>query len=143
MENKESQHIAVNEQRRSPRFVLENEANIRSSNGLMPARTLEISKSGSSAILPAELPLGEVVELNIKLAIGVATTQAVVKNRNVFRHGFEFLQPLHDVVGHETALAGCPSCGGTGLIIEIADGGQGVAFIRTRCPDCNDSARKG
>ena len=43
------------------------------------------------------------VELKIKLTMALATTRAVVRSRNVFRHGFEFLRPLRDAVGHEVA----------------------------------------
>ncbi len=91
------------ENRHHGRLELETEVTIRSANGFLPGWTLDISESGMSAILPVELQVGEIVELKIKLPIALATGRAVVRNRNVFRHGFEFLQPLHDVVRHETA----------------------------------------
>ena len=103
----------------------------------MPGRTLDISESGMSAILPVELRMGETVELRIKLPITVATVRAVVRNRNVFRHGFEFLKPMHDLVAHAVAADPCQSCGGSGFIVQTVTGGQGVAFMRSRCSGCN------
>jgi len=126
--------------RRHRRLELEAEVTVRSESGLLPGRTLDISESGMSAILLVELQIGETVELKIKLPIGVATARAVVRSRNVFRHGFEFLQPMHDVVRHEAA-DDCQSCGGTGFIVQAVNGGQGVAFIRTRCPECGGAGR--
>ncbi len=125
------------EARRHRRLELETEVTVYSERGVVPGRTLDISESGMSAILPVELQIGETVELRIKLPITVATAHAVVRSRNVFRHGFEFLQPMHDVVRHETIGDACKSCGGTGFIVQTVSGGQGVAFMRTRCSDCN------
>jgi hypothetical protein len=129
------------ETRRHERLELETEVTVYLQSGMIPGRTLDISESGMSAILPVELRMGETVELRIKLPITVATVSAVVRNRNVFRHGFEFLQQMHDVVWHETADDACQSCGGTGLIVKTVIGGQGVAFMRTRCSDCNGTGR--
>ncbi|HKN16199.1 MAG TPA: PilZ domain-containing protein [Candidatus Sulfotelmatobacter sp.] len=131
------------ERRRHQRFELETEVTVHSGSGFFPGQSLDISESGMTAILPVELKIGETVELKIKLPITVATTRAVVRSRNVFRHGFGFLQPMHDVVWHETADDSCPSCGGTGLIVRIADRGHGVAFMRTRCSDCDGTGHDG
>jgi PilZ domain len=129
------------ENRRQRRLKWEAEVTIRSKDGVLPGRTLDIGESGMSAILPAELQVGQTVELKIKLPMALATTRAVVRNRNVFRYGFEFLQPLHDVVGHEAA-DDCLSCSGTGFIVQALDGEQGVAFMRTRCPDCGGTGKQ-
>ncbi|MGO9980975.1 MAG: tyrosine-type recombinase/integrase [Candidatus Sulfotelmatobacter sp.] len=123
--------------RREQRLNWESKMTVRPSQRFIPGRTLDISESGVSALLPVELQVGQAVELKIKLPEALATTRAVVRNRNVFRHGFEFLQPLHDVVGHEAADHDCGSCGGTGVIVQTVDGGQGVAFMRGRCRDCD------
>jgi len=130
------------ENRRHGRLELETEVTIRSANGFLPGRTLDISASGMSAILPVELQVGEVVELKIKLPIALARSRAVVRNRNVFRHGFEFLQPLHDVVRHQAGDDDCRSCGCTGFTLRVVDGKQGVAFMRTRCPDCGGTGKQ-
>lgn len=124
------------ETRRHQRLELETEVTVHLESGEVPGRTLDISESGMSAILPVELRMGGTVELRIKLPIAVATVRGVVRSRNVFRHGFEFLQPMHDLVSH-AADDPCQSCGGTGFVVQTVDGGQGVAFMRTRCPDCN------
>ncbi len=125
------------ERRRHLRFELETDVTVQAGSGFFPGQSLDISESGMTAILPVELKIGETVELKIKLPITVATTGAIVRSRNTFRHGFEFLRPIHDVVWHETAHDACSSCGGTGLIVHITDRGHGVAFMRARCPDCN------
>ena len=81
--------------RRQPRFPLEADVVLRSkSAGIIPGRTVEISQSGMSAVLPVELPIiGEVFEFDIKLPQGTASLQGVVRHRSAFRHGFEFLKP--------------------------------------------------
>ncbi len=123
--------------RRHQRLELETEVTVYSESGLFPGRTLDISESGMAAILPVELKIGETLELRIKLPITVATTRAVTRNRNIFRHGFEFLRPMRDVLWHEAIDDACQSCGGTGFIVQTVNGGQGVAFMRAKCSDCN------
>lgn len=141
MDRQEIEHKEKTEKRRHRRLEWETEVTIRLANESLPGRTLDISRSGMSALLPTELELGEIVDLNMKTPIGLASGRAVVRNRNVFRHGFEFLQPLHDVRRHEVADDDCQGCGGTGFNVQPADGGQGVAFMRTRCPHCNGTGR--
>jgi hypothetical protein len=83
------------ENRRHPRSKLELDVTVRSQRaGLVPGRTWDISEFGLSAILPVELLVGEAVELDIKLPLAPASVRAVVRNRSVFRHGFEFEQPI-------------------------------------------------
>ena len=129
------------ETRRHRRLELETEVTVYSERGVVPGRTLDISESGIAAILPVELKIGETVELKIKLPITVATARAVVRSRNVFRYGFEFLQPMRDVVSYDAADDACQICGGTGLIVQTLNGGHGVAFMRTKCNDCNGTGR--
>jgi hypothetical protein len=82
------------ENRRSPRIRLEIDVNIYSREaGLVPGRTLDISESGISAVLPAELPIGEAVKMEIRSRLEPVTVGAVVRNRDAFRHGFQFEQP--------------------------------------------------
>jgi hypothetical protein len=142
MDRQETQPKDRSENQRQRRLKWEGEVTIRSKDAFLPGRTSDISESGMSAILPVELQVGEIVELKIKLPIALATSRAVVRNRNVLRHGFEFLQPLRDVVGHEAADDDCQSCSGTGFIVQPVDGGQGVAFMRTRCPDCGGTGKQ-
>jgi len=82
------------ETRRSPRIRLEIDVNIYSQKaGLVPGRTVDISESGIAAVLPVELLIGEVVRLEIRSRLEPVTVGAVVRNRNVFRYGFQFEQP--------------------------------------------------
>jgi PilZ domain-containing protein len=84
----------LREARRDFRFKLYVDLKIRSfSMGSISGRTLEISERGFSATLPVELPIGEVVDLNIRLRIGNINIHATVSNRSAFRHGFQFFQP--------------------------------------------------
>jgi hypothetical protein len=89
------------EQRRHRDFELEVEVTVRTDSGLFPGRTHDISESGMSAILPAELREGQEVELQIRLPGSTETIRAIVRHRNVFRHGFEFVQPLHAILWNE------------------------------------------
>jgi hypothetical protein len=82
------------EARCAPRLRLEVDVNIYSQTaGLIPARTLDVSESGISALLRVELPLGEIVRMEIRSRRDPVIVEAVLRNRNAFRHGFEFAQP--------------------------------------------------
>jgi len=129
------------ENRRHRRFPLEAEVTILSEGGLVPGRTLDVSESGTAAILPVELRIGETVELEIKLPTGWATTRATVRSRNVVRHGFEFSQPLREAVVHQ-APDDCQTCSGTGRIVQALDGEKGVAFTEVRCGECGGTGRR-
>src|ERR1700674_4306081 len=50
---------------------------------------------------------GQEVELQIRLPSATQTIRAIVRHRNVFRHGFEFVQPLHGIVRNEAVTGGC------------------------------------
>ena len=81
----------MTEARRYARFRLGVDVTVHSKTlGLIPGMTIEVSEAGMSAILPVELPVGETVELHINLPFGEVDMQAVVRERNAFRHGFEF-----------------------------------------------------
>ena len=93
----------VREKRRHQRIEMEVEVIVRTDSALLPGRTQDISESGMSAILPVELREGQEVELQIRLPSATTTIRAVVRHRNVFRHGFEFVQPLHAIFRNEAA----------------------------------------
>jgi hypothetical protein len=77
-----------------PRFKLEVDITITSrTSGELKGRTVDISESGIAAVLTVEAPLGEVVELNFTLSFGPVTIHAMVRQRNAFRYGFEFIDP--------------------------------------------------
>src|SRR5579864_6071392 len=85
---------ALREARRDLRFRLYTDVKILSpSLGFLLGKTLEISERGFSGTLPVELPVGEVVELDLTLRIGRVNVSATVRNRNAFRHGFQFVEP--------------------------------------------------
>lgn len=87
----QSQDKQVPDARRHPRFKLEVDVTIRSDLfGAIPCMSIEMSESGMSAILPVELPVGELVDLHINLPLGPVDQRAVVRNKNALRHGFEF-----------------------------------------------------
>jgi hypothetical protein len=89
------------ELRRQPRFKIEVDIRIKSRTcGMLKGRTVDISESGIAAMLPIEAPLGENVELNFTLPSGPLTVHAIVRQRNAFRYGFEFVdsESVHEVI---------------------------------------------
>jgi hypothetical protein len=84
----------VGEARRKPRFKFAVDIGIHSQScGLLKGRTLDISEIGIGAVLGEDIPLGEVVKLNIPLPSGPVTICATVRQRSsFFRYGFEFIE---------------------------------------------------
>ena len=86
------------ETRRSQRVRLEVDVTIYSREaGVVPGRTVDIGEFGISAVLPIELEIGETVKLEFQSALDrplvePIVLEAIVRNRNVFRYGFEFAQ---------------------------------------------------
>ena len=81
------------EARRHRRFSLDVEIKIDSkTSGVLTGRTVDISESGISAMLKIEAPVGEMVELQFKLPNGPVTVYAMVRHRNAFRYGFQFVE---------------------------------------------------
>jgi hypothetical protein len=84
------------EKRRHPRFSWKVPLRIHCRSGeLIFGRTVDISESGISAIIPLDLIAGQAVELGFQLPSRAISLQATVKNQTAFRYGFEF------VLGHE------------------------------------------
>ncbi|MGH9493606.1 MAG: PilZ domain-containing protein [Candidatus Sulfotelmatobacter sp.] len=54
--------------------------------------TVDISESGISAILRDEVPLNEMVRLAFSVADGDIEIHALVRQRNAFRYGFQFME---------------------------------------------------
>ncbi len=87
--------------RRKPRFKLDVNIKVNSHTcGLLKGHTVDISESGISAMLMLEVPLKEVVELDFLLPFGPVTIYAIVRQRNAFRYGFQFVEsnPVNDVI---------------------------------------------
>lgn len=78
--------------RRQPRFKIEIDITITSRTcGVLKGRSVDISESGIAAMLTVEAPVGEVVQLDFTLPFGPVTTHAMVRQKNAFRYGFEFI----------------------------------------------------
>jgi hypothetical protein len=78
--------------RHEPRFKLEVDISIRTrSCGVLAGYTVDISESGISAMLKIEVPLSEIVELGFMLPIGRVKIPAMVRQRDAFRYGFQFI----------------------------------------------------
>ena len=76
-----------------PRFKLEVDILINSRTcGLLKGHTVDISESGIAVMLRIEVPLGEVVELNLTLPLGHVAIYAIGRQRNAFRYGFQFTE---------------------------------------------------
>jgi hypothetical protein len=91
--------------RRQPRFKLEVDISINSRTcGTLKGHTVDISESGVSAMLRIEVPMGELIELDLTLPFGPVTIYAVVRQRNAFRYGFQF---VHSGSVNEVIRATC------------------------------------
>jgi PilZ domain len=68
--------------------------------GVLKGATVDISESGVSALLKLEVPLGGFVELQFMLPYGLVTVYAVVRQRNAFRYGFQFVESysMHAII---------------------------------------------
>lgn len=90
------------EARRHPRFRLETDVRIYARNSpVVRGQTVDISESGISAMLMMEVPIGEVVRLEFSLPLGEVEVHALVRQRNAFRYGFQFVESssAQDVIG--------------------------------------------
>ncbi len=90
------------EPRRHPRFKLE--VSIRVYPRACPVvrgDTVDISESGISAMLREEVPVGELVRLELTLPLGNVEVLAMVRHRNAFRYGFQFVEAssAKDIIG--------------------------------------------
>jgi hypothetical protein len=91
--------------RRQPRFKIQVKIKIRSRGGeVLQGETVDISESGISAMLKIEVPLGELVELTFPLPFGQVKIYAMVRQRNAFRYGFQFVESTG---GDEVIRATC------------------------------------
>jgi hypothetical protein len=88
--------------RRHPRFKLAVDIRVYARDcPVVRGQTVDISKSGISAILRVEVPVGEVVRLELTLPLGDVEAHAVVRQRNAFRYGFQFVEASssQDIIG--------------------------------------------
>ena len=90
------------ELRRHPRFKLEVSIRVYPrDNPVVRGDSVDISESGISAMLRVEVPVGEVVRLEFTLPSGAVDVLAMVRQRNAFRYGFQFVEAssAQDVIG--------------------------------------------
>ncbi len=68
---------------------------------MVRGHTVDISESGISAMLMVEVPVGEVVRLEFALPFGSVEVHAMVRQRNAFRYGFQFIEAssAQEVIG--------------------------------------------
>jgi PilZ domain len=81
------------EARRHPRYPIEADIRVYPRNApVVHGHTVDISESGISAMLRVEVPLGEVVRLEFSLPTGEVEVHALVRQRNAFRYGLQFVE---------------------------------------------------
>jgi len=88
--------------RRHPRYKIDVNIRIYARNSeVVRGRTVDISESGISALLMVEVPIGEVVRLEFSLPLGDVEVHALVRQRNAFRYGFQFVESssTQDIIG--------------------------------------------
>jgi hypothetical protein len=80
------------EQRAHPRFGWDVPVRIHFREGeLILGRTVDIMEEGVSVMVPLEMSVGQQIELDFKLPTGPVNVYAIVKNKNAFRYGLEFV----------------------------------------------------
>ena len=81
------------EARRHPRYPMRVNIRVYPRNAeVVRGETVDISESGLSAMLRVEVPLGEVVRLEFSVPSGDIEVHALVRQRNAFRYGFQFVE---------------------------------------------------
>ncbi|HVN19442.1 MAG TPA: PilZ domain-containing protein [Dongiaceae bacterium] len=83
------------EARRHPRYKIEVGVRIYPRNAqVVRGHSVDISESGVSVMLRDEVRIGEVVRLEFTIPTGEVIIHALVRQRNAFRFGFEFLEAI-------------------------------------------------
>jgi len=88
--------------RRHRRFKLEVDIRVYPrESAVVRGHTVDISESGISAMLREEVPLGAMVRLEFALPLGEVEVLAMVRHRNAFRYGFQFVEAssADDIIG--------------------------------------------
>jgi PilZ domain-containing protein len=89
------------EARRHRRFKLEVDVRVYPRDcPVVRGHTVDISESGISGMMRVEVPVGEVVRLEFALPLGDVEVLAMVRQRNAFRYGFQFMEsgPARDTI---------------------------------------------
>jgi len=83
------------EARRHPRYKLEVNARVYPRNAaVVRGHSVDISVSGISIMLRDEISIGEVVRVEFAVPLGEVQVHALVRQRNAFRYGLEFVDPI-------------------------------------------------
>lgn len=84
----------VHDARQKPRFRLDVPIRIYPRNrSVVYGHTVDLSESGIAAMLREEIPIGELVRLEFTVSLGAVEILALVRQRNAFRYGFQFVEP--------------------------------------------------
>jgi PilZ domain-containing protein len=77
-----------------PRFLLDIRLLIRGGE-ILHGRSKDLGEGGMGAVIPGDIAIGEVVELEFQLPLGhePLTLKAEVRYRQGFQYGFRFLHP--------------------------------------------------
>lgn len=92
----------IGDARRHPRFEFKTQIRVYARDSQVArGETVDLSRSGIAAMMRVEVPVGEVVRLEFSVPAGEVEIHAVVRQRNAFRYGFQFLESssAHDVIG--------------------------------------------
>jgi PilZ domain-containing protein len=112
--------------RRHPRYKLEVDVRIYPRDSqVVRGHSVDISESGISALLRVEVPVGEVVRLEFTVPTGDVQIHALVRQRNAFRYGFQFLEAISPARDHS---AGLPAIGR--LAVNVPQAGE----LKSSCP---------
>jgi hypothetical protein len=88
-----TQGTRIVDARRYPRYRLEVGVCVYARDAdVVRGDTVDISESGISAMLRVEVPVGEVVRLTFTVPSGDVEVHAMVRQRNAFRYGFQFVE---------------------------------------------------
>ena len=80
--------------RKHSRFKLDVEVKIYSrDSSRVVGHSVDVSEQGLAVMLQIEIPLDQVVRLEFELPLGVVSIRALVRQRNAFRYGFQFVEP--------------------------------------------------
>jgi hypothetical protein len=88
--------------RRHRRFKLEVDIRVYPrESAVVRGHTVDISESGISAMLREEVPVGAMVRLEFALPLGEVEVLAMVRHRNAFRYGLQFVEAssADDIIG--------------------------------------------
>jgi hypothetical protein len=92
-ESRTAQTQVAVENRAHPRYKLEVPICVYPRNGnVVRGHTVDISETGVAALLLEEVSLGVVVRLEFTVELGPIEIHALVRQRNAFRYGFQFVE---------------------------------------------------